>query len=176
MSIIKCSECGHDVSTLASCCQNCGCPVSAIVANLTIRQNKKYDVVLKQVGANEPIIVRFIREVNLLDLTAAFNIVDNLPGTIVRGVSFDLANTVVEKLSSIGGTAEAVESQSTENATDESAITGSYLFIKDKPICCPRCASNAVTTGTRGYSPIWGFLGSNKTTNRCGKCGFTWNP
>lgn len=41
---------------------------------------------------------------------------------------------------------------------------------------CPRCGSTAVTTGQRGFSILTGFLGSNKTVNRCGKCGYTWKP
>ena len=41
---------------------------------------------------------------------------------------------------------------------------------------CPRCGSTAVTTGQRGFSLLTGFLGSNKTVNRCGKCGHTWKP
>ena len=30
MSLIRCPECGHDVSTLAAACPNCGCPTSAM--------------------------------------------------------------------------------------------------------------------------------------------------
>lgn len=42
--------------------------------------------------------------------------------------------------------------------------------ISDKALSCPNC----------GY-PInqdinTNFLGSSKTTNRCGKCGYTWQP
>ena len=46
----------------------------------------------------------------------------------------------------------------------------------DEILRCPRCKSTAITTGSRGYSLLWGFLGSNKTVNRCGKCGYTWKP
>ena len=27
MALIKCTECGHDVSDKASVCPNCGCPI-----------------------------------------------------------------------------------------------------------------------------------------------------
>ena len=41
---------------------------------------------------------------------------------------------------------------------------------------CPKCNSTAIVTGTRGFS-IWsGFIGSNKTMNRCGNCGHKWYP
>lgn len=41
---------------------------------------------------------------------------------------------------------------------------------------CPRCGSTSITAGTRGYSLIWGFIGSGNTVNRCSKCGHKWKP
>ena len=41
---------------------------------------------------------------------------------------------------------------------------------------CPKCGSTLVTTGERGYSIIWGFMGAGSTVNRCGKCGFKLKP
>lgn len=41
---------------------------------------------------------------------------------------------------------------------------------------CPKCGSTQITTGQRGYSLFSGFLGSNKTVNRCAKCGYSWKP
>lgn len=41
---------------------------------------------------------------------------------------------------------------------------------------CPKCGSTNVTTGSRGYSLLTGFIGSGKTVNRCGSCGHKWKP
>lgn len=41
---------------------------------------------------------------------------------------------------------------------------------------CPTCGSTNITAGQRGYSFWTGFLGSNKTVNRCSNCGHTWKP
>ena len=41
---------------------------------------------------------------------------------------------------------------------------------------CPKCGSTSITTGSRGYSLFTGFLGSGKTVNRCGNCGYKWEP
>lgn len=43
-------------------------------------------------------------------------------------------------------------------------------------IKCPKCGSTAVSTGERGYSLLTGFIGSDQTMNRCGKCGYKWKP
>ena len=33
-----------------------------------------------------------------------------------------------------------------------------------------------ITTGARGVNNFWGLLGTSKTVNRCGNCGYTWKP
>lgn len=35
MALIKCNECGHEVSDRASACPNCGCPASEFVSSIT---------------------------------------------------------------------------------------------------------------------------------------------
>ena len=41
---------------------------------------------------------------------------------------------------------------------------------------CPRCGSTSITADQRGYSLVWGFIGSGNTVNRCSKCGYKWKP
>lgn len=41
---------------------------------------------------------------------------------------------------------------------------------------CPKCGSTSITAGQRGYKLLTGFLGSNKTVNRCANCGHQWKP
>lgn len=41
---------------------------------------------------------------------------------------------------------------------------------------CPKCSSTQITTGSRGYSLAWGFIGAGKTVNRCANCGHKWEP
>lgn len=45
-----------------------------------------------------------------------------------------------------------------------------------KQITCPRCGSTNITTGSRGFSLVTGFIGSGKTVNRCASCGYKWKP
>lgn len=41
---------------------------------------------------------------------------------------------------------------------------------------CPKCGSVSITTTTRGYSLLSGFLGSGKPINVCQRCGHKWKP
>lgn len=47
---------------------------------------------------------------------------------------------------------------------------------ENNTVRCPKCGSTQITTGQRGYSLFSGFLGSNKTVNRCANCGYSWKP
>ena len=50
------------------------------------------------------------------------------------------------------------------------------IALSRNKIHCPKCNSTNITTGQRGYSFWTGFLGSSKTVNRCGNCGYKWKP
>lgn len=68
------------------------------------------------------------------------------------------------------------------NNTDYSKIEypSELTRIKPEPVShqvrCPKCSSTQITAGQRGYNLMWGFIGSNKTMNRCANCGYKWEP
>ena len=178
---MKCMECGHDVSSYAGKCPNCGCPVSVMLKGDLTQPNveKRYDVVLETYSVeNKPQLIRFVKESSYQakTLSSALDLVNSLPQTIIKGVKKEIGDEVVSKLAGMKCTATLVESDSQDASISDDMLASTYLFEKDSPIKCPRCGSTAVTTGSRGYSLVWGFIGSNKTVNRCGKCGHTWNP
>ena len=41
---------------------------------------------------------------------------------------------------------------------------------------CPKCGSTAIMLMNRGYSLVWGFIGSGKPMNVCQKCGYKFQP
>ena len=41
---------------------------------------------------------------------------------------------------------------------------------------CPKCGATAIATINRGYSIVWGFLGSGKPVNVCQVCGHKFKP
>ena len=62
-----------------------------------------------------------------------------------------------------------------ENPIEYQLKLKQFEDIKNEPKC-PKCGSTNITAGQRGYSLLTGFLGSNKTVNRCTNCGHTWKP
>lgn len=55
-------------------------------------------------------------------------------------------------------------------------ILDNHQTSKSNAIKCPRCSSTQITTSKRGFSLMTGFIGANKTINRCARCGHTWKP
>lgn len=179
MPIIKCTECGHDVSTYAEQCQNCGCPMSVILSLQKQGTNTElYNVKLSSIMKGQYWkIIRFLEESRPLELKDACAIADNLPQLITIGVQHNIAQAIADKLSSLGCECSILKYEDSDSQkTDVAKIESSNLFQMDKPLRCPACGSNQIVTTSRGYSLIWGFAGSNKTVNRCGKCGHTWKP
>lgn len=43
-------------------------------------------------------------------------------------------------------------------------------------VYCPKCLSTSVSANRRGYSIVWGFIGSRKVVCTCLKCGHRWKP
>lgn len=45
-----------------------------------------------------------------------------------------------------------------------------------EPVRCPQCGSTSIATVNRGYSLVWGFIGSGKPMNVCQRCGHRFKP
>ncbi len=43
-------------------------------------------------------------------------------------------------------------------------------------VVCPKCGSSSIATVNRGYSILWGFLGSGNPVNVCQRCGYRFKP
>lgn len=41
---------------------------------------------------------------------------------------------------------------------------------------CPKCGCTDIGVANRGYSVVWGLIGSGKSMNVCKKCGHKWKP
>lgn len=175
MPLIKCADCGNDVSSYADVCPKCGCPISISVDR--DRSRSLMDVVLCSVPEDNYGWTReFISQVNGITIKEAYDVIKSVPISIVKGTSRDTSEKIKEVLCNEGCKVDIVQSAEITEMVSEELIESTELYKKYQPLKCPRCGSTAVTTTSRGYSLLTGFIGSNKTVNRCGKCGHTWKP
>lgn len=174
MALIKCPECNREISDMATCCVHCGFPVSN--RDDAIRSTNKYKV-KKNCCSIDGI------EYDLSDVAEALisphglNLDNKEDVEILARVQKILRERVpcLNLLSVTVLTEEILDKQAIPKTFD----ANKYIFEpkkEDNLVHCPRCDSTQIVTGQRGYSMMWGFLGSNKTMNRCAKCGHKWEP
>lgn len=157
MALIKCPECGKDISSLSEKCINCGFPLKDMhKSGVCVIGGKSHDLSL------------------IRDRLLAADL-GNKEET--NAIVWDLYHAV-GSISIYAASALAKEILNTKSVP--ASYDGSHLTVRSKTddgrLHCPRCDSTNVVTGQRGYSMVWGFVGSNRTMNRCGKCGYKWEP
>lgn len=155
MALVVCPECGKEISDKANMCIHCGCPMDYILET----QNDKKGVIDR----------------NKENLPAPKSVCINCGSflesneTICHNCGY---NTVTGELNEHS---ICLEKEANMRREFQCSKKGKNINLNNV-LFCPRCGSTAITTGSRGYSLITGFIGSGKTVNRCGKCGYSWKP
>ena len=150
MALIKCPECGKEVSDKALTCVHCGCPL--VKKNHCIING--VDVDCSFVFNDYDIELRQMEMMQYANLDAG------------------VADKIVEEWSKKGEIPPVFNGKISTYKEDRRKETEEY----NNQLHCPKCGSTSITTGARGVNWFWGFIGANKTVNRCGKCGYTWKP
>lgn len=173
MALIQCPECGGNVSDTCDVCVHCGFNLSDYIKN-----NTYYDLILRSEYKG---VARCIGPYPILHSVCkvpedrAHELLLRKDSTLLAGLSWKSAQYLIWRFSTQDCIVEAVKSdkpyQNPRNAVYEECYDEKF-----GPVVCPVCGSDQIVTGQRGYSLVWGFLGSNSTTNRCAQCGHSWKP
>lgn len=173
MALIKCPECGAQISDKAAACIHCGFPMA-------VDNKEYYDVIYKgfstqdKQGRHQAEVSMHISYFTDMKIWDCLMFLRNTDQVITTGLTEENATMLCKSLAKYGCMTEL---QKSTQVNDENNLkVKSRYTIDDAPVICPRCRSTSVVIGTRGYSLISGFIGSNKTVNRCGKCGYKWTP
>lgn len=162
MALIKCPECSREVSDRSKVCIHCGFPLDEIETNTELRPGV---CVVDGIGYDLSDLKDYVlskqrrNEVSLYDKSQELK-------QIIHNMFFLAALNLMDEIEKTGEVPKSFD-------------TKKYMLEpkkEDNLVHCPRCDSTQIVTGQRGYSMMWGFLGSNKTMNRCAKCGHKWEP
>lgn len=173
MALTNCPECNGTVSDYANSCPHCGYPMNK---DKTESVQELVDLVLYSITDNQNNklkTIKTIREIKGVGLAEAVQFTKAIPTTLLYCINISDAQKIQKVFSKLG-CKTLIENAKTIDQT-ERGIASEFADNIGK-IVCPRCHSTAITTGTKGYGLIRGFLGSNKTVNRCGSCGYSWEP
>ena len=166
MALIKCPECGREVSDMSVACIHCGFPFRKDACSQKNDTDGLKKVVIESNPRNKLVAIRIVREVMGVGLAEAKNLVESSNPIIANNIGLEQANSIVNQFINAGINAQVVDA-------DQNVIVGKK--ISQAP-CCPKCGSTSIATINRGYTLTWGFLGSGKPVNVCQACGFKFKP
>ena len=196
MALIKCPECGGQVSDKAPACNHCGYPISEMTIN-KVPQNiiikvdgKSYDIsnlkkmYNKYTDTEQKMICNTCNQLynNWYKSNSNNKRFSGKGENLIQwiGVTFNWwpknhMNYIAYKF-----LAECCM----YNFQYFEFNTADYMKSSPQPqqptnsnvVRCPKCGSTSVTIVPRGFSIIWGNIGAKEPQNLCQKCGHKWWP
>lgn len=167
--LIKCIECGHDVSDKASACPNCGCPVLIEpIENTQKIEEETIDVNpnIRNINGKDIDITEIIYFIRNNEKIKAIKLIRDMSGLDLKE-SMDMANNIERN-----GT--YIQSSNSNTSTETR---------------CPKCGSTQVQAFNKGFGLgkavgggillggvglLGGFIGSKKVMVGCLNCGHKW--
>lgn len=147
MALIKCPECGKEISDKSDRCIHCGYPLPKESGNMFLFNGVQLE---KTFFLDEAIDIH--KKISKLREAS----------DVGNGVAIDLLREWRET----GVIPDVVNHETLAEARERERNT----------VKCPKCGSTAVQTVNRGYSFWTGFIGSSSPRNVCQKCGYKWRP
>ena len=147
MALIKCPECGKEISDKSDRCIHCGYPLPKESGNMFLFNGVQLE---KTFFLDEAIDIH--KKISKLREAS----------DVGNGVAIDLLREWRET----GVIPDVVNHETLAEARERERNT----------VKCPKCGSTAIQTVNRGYSLMTGFLGSGSPRNVCQKCGYKWKP
>ena len=114
MALIKCPECGKEISDKSKCCIHCGFPMDELKQQSISTENtecdiytappitEKYKVILTDAGINKTRIIEELEDLCNYSSIQATKIINSLPQVIIETISYDTAKHIKDVLSEIG--------------------------------------------------------------------------
>ena len=192
MALIKCPECGGQVSDKASACIHCGCPLSKLdekknickvngkefnlekIKNLfNLLPNDCKDITYRNycINATEKdtfTTLKFPSKYSNKECNDFEDIQYNIRYPIQEEFNWFHENTYL----CFKFLMECIDHNFEYFEFNTSNIPSPQPTNQLK---CPRCGSTSIVPEKRGYDIMWGFLGSERIIyNVCQKCGYKW--
>jgi len=133
MALIKCPECGKDVSDTITQCIHCGFFLKKQNNGSTTQSNSNYDVVLKSSGSGKLGIIKLVMEITGLGLKEAKDLVDAVPSKIARNIPNEEAKAIANQLKQNGAEVDVVE-------VGKPIVPVDIPKAQENPNICANCA------------------------------------
>ena len=178
MALIKCSECGREISDKAAACIHCGFPLAEAKTDKPLSEDTLKKIIVTNpdgLGILYQAIVNLVKNVRGISEKEAKTMVENGNPITIDQLDTDTAQIIYDKL------LDAMKKVSTVSDIEIKLVdTDEIILIPDRKKSlvpsCPKCGSTSIATVNRGFSIVWGFLGSGTPVNVCQACGHKFKP
>lgn len=192
MALIKCPECGKEISNKAQACIHCGFPLSELKKEGVCKINghefdlneikELYDLLpddcKKTIYNDYRKNSRKIEKYTYSDFPSKYVLEDqNKFFCTCRDMRY-----LVQKQFNWFGANEYLVHRFLVECIDHNFEyfefnTSDYPSpVSQNQVRCPKCGSTSITTEEEGYSLLTGFWGASRKHNLCQKCGYKWWP
>ena len=202
MALIKCPDCGGQVSDKAPACIHCGYPITSE------NSNYQYSCLIDGEVIDLTYLEKAVNELSLEDKDDLYNQCKWSFETWVRpGVDKPIfnSNDNIQVALNAGNITNAINKFLGWNVQNKKAVlsyklltlciendfnTNDYISnesltpkiqpshpqpFQQNQLTCPRCGSTSITTEEQGYG-LFGWIGASQKKNLCQKCGYKWCP
>lgn len=167
MALICCPECGKTISDKAPACIHCGFPMQED-SNCTQNSNNNHCII----NGKEYDLTEVLDSIIRGEYPKAQELLDGLNIGLASMDEFRLKKFLVD-------TKQVPSKFNSGDMVYENTVVSPEELKRiraNSPVRCPKCKSTSIATTNRGYSLVWGFIGSGKPMNVCQKCGYKWKP
>ena len=106
LTVVELAELVHALEDTFGVSAAAAAVAAPAAAGEAAEEKTEFDVVLKDIGANNIAVIKVVRALTGLGLKEAKEIVDNVPKTLKEAVSKDDADKMINDLKEAGATAE----------------------------------------------------------------------
>lgn len=184
MSLVKCPECGKEISDKASSCIHCGCPSSAFKAkdDLCAFDDEPEVVGHYLMSVEGDTVCLACKKCGCTDRYNEVCFASVTPQECIPSQDISCYNCWNDTSEGSKITEPTDEQLAEMELKQGSEISHKASYFENKKTQgdgvakCPNCGSTSITTGQRGFSAFTGFFGAGQTMNRCANCGHRWKP
>lgn len=165
MALIKCEECGKEISDKASSCPHCGCPLNQY--DSIQKENTLYSIRL--IGTAQKVKeIKLVRELLGCSLKEAKDIVDSKNPILAQGLTKDGAANFAQHFYDNGLNVEIYDNNNNFSHLNSNSFN-TNIGIQHSTPCCPKCKSTDFDMVKRNWSWVTGFM-TNKVDRVCRNC------
>lgn len=160
MALIKCPECGKEISDASKQCIYCGFPLEKEDKNIFQdgEGENRYKIILENAGNSKSDVIKEVCEITGLGSVDAKALVDAAPSCILSNLTEVQAKEYLEKLESAGAIARIeVDRKPIDSPNLMDCPICSKKVSKDAPRC-PHCGHQFVDE-KKGIG-FWGIVGA----------------